>query len=77
MKTRALCIVTKKNIRCEKCDILLEQRLYRNQKIAFSISPKSNSGFLCVKCIQLCKKKPTIYKTTEQLDQFLELMENC
>ena len=71
IQTRTLCLIEKNNIECEKCGISLNKRLFKNTKIAFSINSKTNSGFICTHCIQLCKNNTSIYQTLEQINRFL------
>jgi len=64
--------VEKNSITCDKCGISLNQRLYKNKRIALSTNSRINSGFLCIHCVLHCKNKPTIYRTIEQVNQFLK-----
>lgn len=71
MKTRTLCLVEKKHLRCDRCDLPLNVRTWKNEIIALSINKRENCGFLCVKCILNSKKNCTFYRTKKQLDEFL------
>lgn len=73
MKTQTLCLVKnlKKDIRCDKCDILLDLRTWKNKKIALSISKNKYHGFLCTKCISNSKIVNTFYRTDQELNDFV------
>lgn len=36
--------------RCEKCDLLLVNSLYKDQRLVYSINHKIVLGFVCVRC---------------------------
>jgi len=67
-----LCLVKnfRKNVRCDKCDILLNLRTWKNQKIALSINGNKHRGFLCVKCVSN-PKVGRFHRTKEQLNEFV------
>jgi len=71
MKNLSLCLVEKKHLRCDRCDLPLNVRTWKNEIIALSINKRANYGFLCVHCILNSKKHPSYYRTKKQLDEFL------
>jgi len=72
-QTRTLCLVKKDNIICDRCGISINQRLYKNNRIALSTNSKQNFGFLCIHCVLNSKNKSiTSYRTVEQINQFLK-----
>ena len=73
MKPIALCLVESlgKNIRCDRCDILLDLRTWKNEKIALSKNANKRHGFLCIKCVLSSKVGRTFYRTEEQLNEFV------
>ena len=73
MKSQALCLVESlgKNIRCDRCDILLDLRTWKNEKIALSKNANKRHGFLCIKCVLSSKVGRTFYRTEEQLNEFV------
>jgi len=73
MKPIALCLVESlgKNVRCDRCDIPLDLRPWKNERIALSISGNKHRGFLCVKCVSSSKVGRTFYRTEEQLNEFV------
>ena len=73
MKPIALYLVENlgKNIRCDSCDIPLDVRTWKNQKIALSKNANKRRGFLCVKCVLSSKIGRSYHRTEEQLDEFV------
>jgi len=68
-----LCLVDnlKKDIRCNKCDMFLDLRTWKNKKIALSISRNKHHGFLCAKCISNPKISRTFHRTNQELNDFV------
>lgn len=74
MKPIALCLTETigKNVRCNRCDILLDLRTWKNEKIALSKNANKRHGFLCVKCVSSSKIGRTYYRTEDQLNEFVK-----
>ena len=53
------------NQRCDRCDYLLKFSKYKDEKLVYSLSRKSERGFLCVSCSLRTKV------TIKDLDDYL------
>ena len=73
MKSPSVCLTQdfRKNLRCDKCDIPLELRTWKDEKIALSTSRNKSHGFICVKCATGSKIGRTYKCTEEQLNEFV------
>ena len=61
------------NLRCDRCDVSLENSLYKNTLVVFSTNKQERGGFLCVKCILNPHSDPRKFgNIEEELDEFLE-----
>jgi hypothetical protein len=66
------------NYRCDRCDSSLQFSMWNGCPLVLSISTKSTSGFVCVKCVlskSKSNKNPTSsrnFRTPEELDEFVE-----
>ena len=72
IQTLTLCLVEKDHILCDKCGVSLNNRLFKNKRIALSTSKNSLYGFICVKCFLNPKSARTLQCTQEQLDEFVK-----
>lgn len=60
----------KREIRCNKCDLLLEQSIYKNQKIVYCLSRRQ--VYLCIQCaLRRTKSSKNTRTTIEDVDRFL------
>lgn len=73
MKSQSLSLTENfiQNLRCDRCDVPFELRIWKNRIIALSTSRNHRHGFLCVKCISSSKISHTFHRTEEQLNEFV------
>ena len=59
------------HLRCDRCDVPLEIRTWKNKQIALSTSRNKHHGFICVKCVLSSNVGRTYHRTEEQLNEFV------
>ncbi len=76
--TKGLICKFNSNYRCDRCDSSLQFSMWNGCPLVLSISTKSTSGFICVKCAlskSKSHKNPTSsrnFRTPEELDEFVK-----
>ena len=73
MKSPSVCLTQNfsLHLRCDRCDLPLEIRTWKNKLIALSTSRNKHHGFICVKCVLSSKVGRTFQRTEEQLNEFV------
>lgn len=74
MKYPSVCLTQdfRQSLRCDRCDIPIVLRTWKDQIIALSTSRNKYHGFICVKCVLSPKISRTFKCTEEQLNEFVK-----
>ncbi len=74
MKSPSVCLTQdfRQNLRCDRCDLPIVLRTWKDEIIALSTSRNKHHGFICVRCVLSPKIGCTFQCTEEQLDEFVK-----